>query len=452
MATLLDFKKLLNAWDENKNPAEDFLNHSINSNKKFYWTCQNNHISHLTIRKKLLEIDCQKCLVEEKIASSLAVQFPEVAREWHVEKNYPKTPLEFSPGSREKVYWQCQKGHIWKTSIFHRTNKSHPTGCPKCPKPIDYQDSLEFNYPELTKEWHQKKNDLFPAEVTPGSKRRVFWKCRQGHVWQTAIRHRVNGTGCPKCKKPVPLEKSLLKLNPNLAKEWHPTKNSIKPSQVTPGAEKRVYWKCQQGHVFKAAVKERSRGSNCPKCARQVKYKDSLAAKRPDLAKEWHKTKNSKSPSQVGTGIDKKVWWKCQKGHLFKSSIKSRVAGSGCPRCSSSGGFQDGQPGYLYLLYSRKHKCFQVGITNKPDDRLKLHARNGSFKVKEIVLFENGRDARLIEQKILKYFKDNNFKPPLTKKEMPQGGFSETVSKTDLKALSLASFSDLGIDVTNKFI
>jgi uncharacterized Zn ribbon protein len=451
MATLLDFKKLLAAWDQDKNSGYDFLNHSINSNKKFYWTCPNQHVSYLTIRKKLLEADCQKCLDEAKIAASLAVQFPEVAGEWHIEKNYPKNPLQFSPGSSEKVYWQCLRGHIWQTSISHRTNKNKPTGCPKCPKPISYQDSLEFSYPDLAKEWHSKKNNLLPAEVTPGSKRKVYWKCRQGHVWSTTIRHRVNGTGCPKCRKEVPFEKSLLNINPRLASEWHLTKNSIKPSEVSPGSDKRIWWKCQQGHVFKAAVKDRSRGSRCPKCVRQVKYEDSLAFKRPDLAKEWHKTKNSKSPSQVGTGIDKKAWWKCQVGHVFKSSIKSRVAGTGCPKCANSGGFQDDQPGYLYLLYSDKHKCFQVGITNKPKDRLKLHARNGSFKAKEVLLFKNGREARLAEQKILGYFKDNNFKPALTKKEMPQGGFSETVSKKDVKELSLTSFSDLGLVVTSDF-
>ena len=31
---------------------------------------------------------------------------------------------------------------------------------------------------------------------------------------------------------------------------------------------------------------------------------------------------------------DKKVWWKCSKGHEWQAAIGSRNRGSGCPECA----------------------------------------------------------------------------------------------------------------------
>ena len=43
-------------------------------------------------------------------------------------------------------------------------------------------------------------------------------------------------------------KKSLAETHPELAKEWHPTKNeSLTPNDVTPGSKKRVWWKCDKG-------------------------------------------------------------------------------------------------------------------------------------------------------------------------------------------------------------
>ena len=60
-----------------------------------------------------------------------------------------------------------------------------------------------------------------------------------------------------------------------------------------------------------------------------------LSTVRPDLAQEWHPTKNEDiSPSLVTCGNNKKVWWKCAKGHEWEAVISDRVRGNGCPFCS----------------------------------------------------------------------------------------------------------------------
>jgi hypothetical protein len=62
-------------------------------------------------------------------ADSFMERFPEIAKEWHLEKNYPLLPSSFKPFSRKKVWWKCNKGHEWVQSIGHR---SEGRKCPFC--------------------------------------------------------------------------------------------------------------------------------------------------------------------------------------------------------------------------------------------------------------------------------------------------------------------------------
>ncbi|HEY9740288.1 MAG TPA: zinc-ribbon domain-containing protein, partial [Coleofasciculaceae cyanobacterium] len=64
--------------------------------------------------------------------------------------------------------------------------------------------------------------------------------------------------------------------------------------------------------------------------------KDPLSITHPQLAGQWHPTKNgSLTPDQVVSGSHKKVWWKCSKesDHEWDAAIYSRVGGRGCPYC-----------------------------------------------------------------------------------------------------------------------
>ena len=56
-------------------------------------------------------------------------------------------------------------------------------------------------------------------------------------------------------------EKSLAYLYPELAKEWHPTKNGeLTPYDVTHGSNKKVWWLGKCGHEWEQIVKSRTNG------------------------------------------------------------------------------------------------------------------------------------------------------------------------------------------------
>ena len=176
---------------------------------------------------------------------------------------------------------------------------------------------------------------------TPGSKRRVFWRCANGHSWQAAVHTRSgSGTGCPYCsgRFPIPGENDLATKYPLLAQEWNTEKNGdLTPRDVLPGSHRIVWWRCAHGHQWRAQIKSRVNGSGCPVCTnRTVQSGDNdLATQLPDLAKEWHPTQNGAlTPKDVVPGSRRKVWWICPKGHEYQAMISSRAQGSGCPVCA----------------------------------------------------------------------------------------------------------------------
>lgn len=201
-----------------------------------------------------------------------------------------------------------------------------------------------LNNDTLAQEWnYQKNNGLNPQYIPVNSGKKVWWKCKSGHEWQAVVASRNSGNNCPYCSN----QKLLLGYNdlatqhPNVAAEWHPTKNgTITPHDVLSGASKKYWWICKNGHEWQALASSRVRGIGCPYCTGQKVSvgENDLESQKPHLAQEWHPTKNGfLTPSMVTCGSGQKVWWRCEKGHEWQAYIKHRVKGSSCPHCYKEG-------------------------------------------------------------------------------------------------------------------
>jgi DNA-directed RNA polymerase subunit RPC12/RpoP len=134
------------------------------------------------------------------------------------------------------------------------------------------------------------------------------------------------------------VKNSLVELNPELSKQWNYEKNcSLTPNDVTCHSNKKVWWKCEKGHEWEATVSKRSIGQKCPYCqGRKVSPENSLATTHPHLTPSWDAEKNYPlTPNNVSKGSERKVWWKCEKGHGWEAVIYSRANGRNCPYCSN---------------------------------------------------------------------------------------------------------------------
>ena len=200
------------------------------------------------------------------------------------------------------------------------------------------------SYPHLVNEWHPSKNgELTPQHFTHGSSKKVWWLCSKGHSFDSVIYARTGKqrNGCPYCAgKKSSEDYNLQKLFPEIAKEWHPTKNGkLTPKECTQGSDKKVWWICPKNHSYYSAISEKTRKkpSGCPYCAGKKAYDgNSLETLFPEVAKEWHPNMNGEHTLKAATyGSSKKAWWLCPNHHSYESTISNRTRmKSGCPYCA----------------------------------------------------------------------------------------------------------------------
>lgn len=269
----------------------------------------------------------------------------ELCKQFHPTKNI-LNPNQITFASAKKVWWICEHGHEWEARVFGRTKNG--SGCPVCKgKKADATVNIAILYPQIAAEWHPTKNgDLTPDQITPGSAKRYWWICLQGHEWKTSIIHRTKDhTGCPYCcNQKADIKNCLATLHPEIAIQWHP-KNDLTPFEVVRTSHKRVWWQCPVAvdHVWEATVYNRTaHDSGCPCCSgRKIVNSNCLSTTHPLIAAEWHPTKNKRlSPNEVTAQSNKYIWFQClnNKNHVWRTKLYVRTKGSGCPECSSSFG------------------------------------------------------------------------------------------------------------------
>jgi hypothetical protein len=100
----------------------------------------------------------------------------------------------------------------------------------------------------------------------------------------------------------------------------------------------------------------------------------------------------------------------------------------GCSNCADK--YSYFEPSYFYVMQNQTFASLKIGISNSEsrDDRVAVHTKHGWELIKRID-FENGFLAYEFEQTLLKYLRGIRSIPiHLSKREMPQSGYSETLS------------------------
>jgi hypothetical protein len=143
---------------------------------------------------------------------------------------------------------------------------------------------------------------------------------------------------------------NIVELFPEIAKEWNYEKNRhIAPYQFGVNSNQAVWWKCKNGHEWKAGIASRCgypldgiptrKQTGCEKCLGKIATpENNLTITRPELVKEWDYEKNYPLvPEDFVTFSGKKVWWKCKdySDHSWEAEIANRSGrGDGCNICA----------------------------------------------------------------------------------------------------------------------
>ena len=195
---------LAKEWHPTKNGALTPKDVVPGSRRKVWWICPKGHEYQAMISSRAQGSGCPVCAGKKIIPgeNDLASQYPAIAKEWHPTKNGTLTPDHIAPASNRKVWWLCPQGHEYQAVVSTRTQRNG--GCPYCTnrKVLPGFNDLATKYPEIAAQWHPTMNgSLTPDHVLPGSRKKVWWQCRSGHVWQAVVYSRTGSqrTGCPVC-------------------------------------------------------------------------------------------------------------------------------------------------------------------------------------------------------------------------------------------------------------
>ncbi len=215
------------------------------------------------------------------------------------------------------------------------TTCTHPGGCTD---PVLAKELCTRHYA-----WLAKHGEIGPLNPTGGRTKCAEEGCEER---PTGRKHRCDLHWAERRARanrgPADRTTRLTETDPDLAGEWHPTRNDRTPDQVSRASNMRVWWLCPTcGHEWKRAVDGRAHArSGCPACSGRIVRPDlsnALATRRPDLAAEWHPSLNGdRTPQTTTYGSGYKAWWTCPLcTHTYQTQVVARTdRGRGCPACA----------------------------------------------------------------------------------------------------------------------
>jgi hypothetical protein len=217
--------------------------------------------------KKCGELKCQVSKAQKKL---FADEYPDIY-EYYMEDCTPKfNDSNLRAGSpNENICWRCPDCDMIYNAAPKRRAKSKC--CPYCAgKKVCDWNSLGAKHPEIAKYWSQEHNYLTPFDILPNTHTKYWWKCDKGHIFEMSGGHRVCGEQkCGLCfGNEISEETQLTNHSPEVAAEWHPTKNgTMTPNMFSYGERYPAWWKCSKGHEWKTRIDTRcSNKRNCPNC------------------------------------------------------------------------------------------------------------------------------------------------------------------------------------------
>ena len=375
--------KLMSEWNWEKNNALGLFPDKLayKSGKKVWWKC--NICGYEWEAKILNRANGRKCpLCSNKVVvkgkNDLATTHPQLAAEWHPQKNDDLTPDQVTYGMGKKVWWLCPVGHEYQATILHR---SSGTNCPIC------NSGRQTSFAEQAFYFYIKK--IYPDAINRYTE--IFHNRMELDIYLPSRRLAIEYDGV----------------------YWHKKEKGER--------EKIKYQICQEHNIKLIRVKEGS-DIDCRNIADAVYHKDDLDDRRnlqdliifvlqqieslrgtflglypdvnlerdendireqylteqteksldklyPKLAKEWNYEKNGNLlPSMFQAGSSERVWWRCSTcGNEWRTSISHRTSGDGCNVCyrkQNRGGFHvEAKTIYQYALdgvFIKKWDCIST--------------------------------------------------------------------------------------------
>ena len=320
---------------------------SYGSHKKVWWKCIKGHEWLSSPHNRRSGNGCPYCSGRLPIVgeTDLESRFPEIAKEWDYSKNGDITPKDISYGSSKKFWWQCSKGHEWKTSVGHRISGEK---CPICmsetstsfpEQAILYYSKQIFNNTinRYKPKWltgikqGQSEIDIFIPELNLGIEYdgELFHKDTSRDIIKDKLLFdhnvrlvRIREPNCPQ------LNSSSICIFIKESKSKFYYENAIISLFEFIRNEYNLY--------FEIDININRDYTGILNSYEHFSKLKSIAMMNPELLSEWNYSKNGTIiPDAISYGSRKLIWWKCSIcNHEWQDTPKHRAIGRGCPECA----------------------------------------------------------------------------------------------------------------------
>lgn len=213
-----------------------------------------------------------------------------------------------NPGGKQKLEWQCAKGHLWdapgapvKAGAWCATCAGRKPATLSALRKIAAGRGGEC----LSSEYHP-----YPAKLR--------FRCAEGHVWETHARAVRRGLWCPDCAG-----------NKKISEEQIRARARERGGEVVStgrGLAEKWEWRCVHGHRWEALPKWIARGAWCPSCARSPTL----------LLGELRVIARSRGGECESEELNRKQIprFTCRRGHVFSLAVLAVRRGGWCSHCS----------------------------------------------------------------------------------------------------------------------
>ncbi|MFZ2527493.1 MAG: zinc-ribbon domain-containing protein [Rhodococcus sp. (in: high G+C Gram-positive bacteria)] len=279
----------------------------------------------------------------------LAESDSEAVQWWDHDSNETSVFETVTVRARRTCNWQCPDcGFQFAEKVCVMTERPRCPDCEARTREAREADDEKWkrtpvaDVPELAGAWSDDNDDDPRRVMVAGSGKAYKFRCANGH--HPRIRPALFLTaGCPHCRgtKTATHTKSVAELQPELAAQWHPTRNGKHtPENVVWNSERVMWWKSNCcGHEWPESVRSRDGGQRL-RCLSCHTILGSLAWHDPGLAAEW-------SPANPVTAWHVRPHaslpfvpqWSCvtNPDHVWNAPVSSRSNGAECPECRQAG-------------------------------------------------------------------------------------------------------------------
>lgn len=276
---------------------------------------------------------------------------------------------------KHEYLWKCENNHIFKKTWDSVNN--HDLWCPECKPQYKMEEICRFILNEMTGEKFIKTRKVIDGFELDGFCEKLnicFEYHGKQHFFENKFFHQKEGAFLRQKERDKRLEEKCSNLGislitipytlsyeegelelhirenliglgikivkePNLSEltfhkskiEEVKTKYKKKKIEVVSFSYKDYIlsfdMKCSKGHTWNCGTEYIRRNMGCPFCSNHRRSKDNcLATKYPEVAKQWHPTKNGNlSPLNIAPYSRKKAWWIDENGNESKTVIKNKV-------------------------------------------------------------------------------------------------------------------------------